>query len=140
MITLPAIPRAWLRWAIIAGGMTVFFWLRLEDYGVLTAALMGLALAALASAAWLWPRIARRALTPVRLLLSMAAAGAAAGLLTALFSALLMLLKDGFHGHLYPDYPATLIAGTVARAPAWALAGALIGVAAAQLLLARRRD
>lgn len=139
MITLPAIPRAWLRWAIIAGGLTVFFWLRLEDHGVLTAVLMGLVLTVLALASGWWPRSAGKALSPVRLALFMAVTGAAAGLFTALASALLMLLKNGFHGHLYPDYPAPLIGEIIARAPAWALAGALAGIAAALLLLARRR-
>jgi hypothetical protein len=134
-MTLPPIPRLWRRWALIGGGLAVFLWLRLEDHGVATALLMGLLLTALALVWGVWPRLAGRALSARRLLLSLALTGAAGGLLTALFSALLMLLKNGFHGHLYPDYPLTLIEGTLARAPAWALAGALLGAGAALLLL-----
>jgi hypothetical protein len=135
-MTLPPIPRLWRRWALIGGGLAVFFWLRLEDHGVGTALLMGMLLSALTLAWAAWPRLAERTLSARQLVLSLAFTGAVGGLLTALFGALLMLLKNGFHGHLYPDYPIVLIEGTLTRAPAWALAGAFLGAGAALLLLA----
>ncbi len=121
------------------GGLAVFLWLRLEDHGVVVAVLMGLLVTTLALAAWLWPRIAGQPLPAKRLVISLGLTGALAGLFTALAAALLMLLKNGFHGHLYPDYAAPLIAETLARAPAWALAGALLGLGAALLIQSRAR-
>jgi predicted lysophospholipase L1 biosynthesis ABC-type transport system permease subunit len=138
-IRLAPIPAHWRRLALIGGGLLVFFWLRLEDHGVLVALLMGLVVAGLALAFWLWPRLAGRPWQSPVLVLALGLAGMALGLLTALSAALLMLLKNGFHGHLNPDYPAGLIGDTLARAPAWGLAGALLGVSVALLLLARNR-
>ncbi|HYO87278.1 MAG TPA: hypothetical protein VER79_01450 [Candidatus Limnocylindrales bacterium] len=138
-VTLPTIPASRLRWGVIAIGLVVFFWLRLEDNGVAVAVVMALLLTALALAAWLWPRIAGRPLSARALVTLLALTGAGLGLLTAPSAALLMLLKNGFHGHLYPDYPAGLIAATLARAPAGAVAGALLGIAAALLLWTRTR-
>ena len=138
-LTLRPVPSLWRRLALIGGGLTVFFWLRLEDHGVVTALLMGLIVAALALAFWLWPRLAARPWTHASLVVAAALTGGLFGLLTAVFSTLLMLLKNGFHGHLNPDYPAGVLLDTLARAPAWALAGALFGVTLACVLLARPR-
>jgi hypothetical protein len=52
-----------------------------------------------------------------------------------------MLVKNGLHSHLFPDYPFGLIVDLLARAPLWALAGMFAGIG---LLLAKwavqRRD
>jgi hypothetical protein len=138
-MTLPPIPSLWRRLALIGGGLLVFFWLRIEDHGVVTALIMGAIVAALALAFWLWPRLCARPWTPVTLAFAAALTGGLFGLLTSVCSALLMLLKNGFHGHLNPDYPAGVLLDTLARGPAWALAGALFGVAIACVLLARHR-
>jgi hypothetical protein len=42
--------------------------------------------------------------------------------------ALLMLIKDGLHAHLFPDYPFGMIVDILGRAPLWALAGILAGI------------
>ncbi len=39
-----------------------------------------------------------------------------------------MLIKDGIHSHLYPDYAFGLIAEMVIRAPLWSVAGAFAGM------------
>ncbi|MBL8147623.1 MAG: hypothetical protein JNL34_14695 [Anaerolineae bacterium] len=137
-VILPPIPRRWQRLLTIGGGLAVFLWLRLEDHGVITALIMGLIAATLIFINWLWPHLSGRPHTPRKLIIFAAACGAGLGLLTALASAFLMLLKNGFHGHLNPDYPAGLLLDTLGRAPAWALAGALLAVAAALAALAAR--
>lgn len=138
-VTLPRLSRRWQRLILIGGGLTVFLWLRLEDHGVATAVTMGLLVATLALTGWLWPRLAGRLFRPGQLALAAVLTGAGLGLLTAFSAAALMLLKTGFHGHLNPDYPAGVMAGTLARAPAWALAGGLLGLAAALVWLAANR-
>ncbi len=138
-VHLPAIVPRWRRAMVLAGGLAVFFWLRLEDHGVATAILMGLISTALAGMVWVWPHLSRREWGPRGLLVTMGLTGAAAGAASALATAGLMLLKNGFHGHLNPDYPAGLLLDTLSRAPAWALAGALLGIGAALLSLARAR-
>ncbi len=50
------------------------------------------------------------------------------------YDAALMLIKNGLHAHLFPDYPFGMIAEILTRAPVWALAGIFAGVGA---LLAR---
>ncbi|MFN8379483.1 MAG: hypothetical protein U0452_12520 [Anaerolineae bacterium] len=137
-ITLPSVPRRWQRLILIVGGLIVFLWLRLEDHGVVQALIMGLVVALLATSLWLWPRLANRPLKVGWFAMLAALTGATFGLITAASSAFLMLLKNGFHGHLNPDYPAGVMAETLARAPVWALAGALVGVAAALVALATR--
>lgn len=137
-VTLPRIPRRWQRLIVIGGGLTVFLWLRLEDHGVVPAIIMGLILAGLALIVWLWPRLANRPLNPGRFVLLAALSGAGLGLLTALAAAFLMLLKNGFHGHLNPDYPAGVMLDTLARAPGWVLAGGLLAAALALIWLAAR--
>lgn len=137
-VTLPCIPRRWQRLIVIGGGLAVFLWLRLEDHGVVPAIIMGLILAGLALIAWLWPRLANRPLKPGRLVLLVALSGVGLGLLTALAAAFLMLLKNGFHGHLNPDYPAGVILDTLVRAPIWALAGGLLAAALTLVWLAAR--
>ncbi|PJF26317.1 MAG: hypothetical protein CUN53_08335, partial [Phototrophicales bacterium] len=41
----------------------------------------------------------------------------------------LMLLKNGLHGHVFPDYPFGVIAEMLLRAPVWIGAGALTALA-----------
>jgi hypothetical protein len=57
------------------------------------------------------------------------ALGAAVGLGASIATAALMFFKDARHAHLYPDYPAEQMGAVLQRAPGWALAGALFGLA-----------
>ena len=138
-VTLPSIPRRWQRLTTISGGLAVFLWLRLEDHGVVSALIMGLVVAVLIVINGLWPRMVGRSRKPREVIVLAAACGAGLGLMTALASAVLMLLKNGSHGHINPDYPAGLMLDTLARAPVWALAGALLAIAVALATLAARK-
>lgn len=55
--------------------------------------------------------------------------GCLAGFLASGMSFLLMLFKNVQHSHLTPDFPNETLLGILARAPAWALAGGLFGLA-----------
>lgn len=136
-----AAPR-WLALLTLVYGVVLFLWLTPEDSIFLAAVLgaLGSALGALhmvycfgrrdsGRAAWLRRRAALNAERfPVP---ASALAGAGIGILTALCTALIMLVKTSLHSHLYPDYPLGVLIGILVRAPVWAAAGALAGTAVA---------
>jgi hypothetical protein len=110
------------RWALLAGSVVVFVWLRLEMNDPASAAVLGWGCAAALAYAF-----ARH--TPGLLAWgapAFFALGALCGLAASACTAALMLLKNGSHGHLFPDYPFSLIMAMLERAPAWAIAGALL--------------
>ncbi|NDJ63198.1 MAG: hypothetical protein GYB67_18910 [Chloroflexi bacterium] len=126
MLTLPTRSQ-FPRWIAIGCGVGVFFWLRLEDNGVLVPVLAGLALTLVLAGWWLTRWLGGRAYTPRWVIVGALVVGAIIGLGTAIMTALLMLLKNGLHGHIFPDFPFGVILEILQRGPAWALAGALIG-------------
>ncbi len=44
-------------------------------------------------------------------------------------AALVMIFKNGVHGHAVPDFPNAVIFATLARSPWWGIAGGMIGLA-----------
>lgn len=123
------------RWIVILGGVGLFLWLSLEDdapyFAVIAGSALTLLLAYAAITAW-W---GGKTLSPSAWWIAAGVGGALIGGGSAVISAALMLFKNGMHAHVFPDYPAGLILAMLERAPVWALAGALIGVA---LLLLRK--
>ncbi len=126
-LTIP-IQRTALRLAALGCGALVFVWTSLEDNGVLPVALLGSGLALVLVTLWVTGRFGGRVLAAREALLAAALVGAAAGLAAALSVAALMLIKNGLHAHLFPDYPFGMIAEILTRAPVWALAGIFAGV------------
>jgi len=119
--------------ALLYAALTLV-WFQLEDNQVLPVVLLGAAGAALLVFHWLRDRVDLRR-SGVRAWAEVSLSGALVGLAAALVAALLMVLKAGMHGHVFPDYPPGQILALLARAPTWALAGAL---AAAGLLAVTR--
>ncbi|MCY4021092.1 MAG: hypothetical protein OXG39_16905 [Chloroflexi bacterium] len=115
-------------WLILLG-IALFLWLGKEDNDVLAVTALGLMLAG--TAVWrlifLQRRIDVTAIGKFALQRGILA-GTCFGALSSFFAALLMLLKDVRHGHIFPDYPPELIIATLERLPAWSLAGGLIGL------------
>lgn len=102
-------------------GLAVFLWLAAEDNSVTPVTLLG------SSGAILLVSLRITQLQPLtRLMLILS--GSLAGLGASVLTTLLMLVKNGQHSHLYPDYPLTLMGAMLTRAPVWMLAGALVGV------------
>lgn len=126
-LTIPRLTNP-LRLAAFGCGALVFVWTSLEDNSVLPAALLGSGFAVIVVALWVMARLGGKTFPARSALLLAAAAGAATGLAAALIVALLMLLKNGLHAHLFPDYPFGLIVDILARAPLWTLAGIFAGV------------
>ena len=119
--------RSRLRVVALIYGALLLLWSSLEDNSVVPVVLLGGGLALLITVLWTVRRYGGRTLTGRNGLLGASVLGAVTGLLGALASAGLMLVKDGLHSDLYPDYPFGLIVDTLARAPLWALAGILAG-------------
>ena len=114
-------------WLVLLG-IALFFWLGREDNEVLGVTTLGLILAG--TSVWRLIFLRRRLDTASgRLYVHLGILGGiCVGALSSFFAALLMLLKDLRHGHIFPDYPPELIIATLERLPAWSLAGGLIGL------------
>ncbi|MBX3081092.1 MAG: hypothetical protein KF716_05620 [Anaerolineae bacterium] len=138
-MSIPPYPRR-LTLITVLFGIIVFVWLSPDEQGWLVIPL-GIGMAALVAAHAVFrlgSRLGRRPI-PVRWWrLGVVALGALIGAGSTLTTALLMLFKSGLHQHVFPDYPLIVILGILERAPAWSLAGALIGLAAV-LILSRDR-
>ena len=127
MLTIPKLGSR-LRLSALGYGVILFIWSSLEDNSVLPVALLGSGLTLLLGALWVAARFGGKTFAARSALLFAALAGAATGLGSGLAVVLLMLIKNGLHAHLFPDYPFGLIVDILARAPLWALAGIFAGI------------
>lgn len=123
--------------ALLYAALTLF-WLQLEDNQVLPVVLLGTAGAALLVFHWLRGRL-NLWRSGARLWMEAALSGGLVGLAAAVVTALLMVLKAGMHGHIFPDYPPGQILALLERAPAWTLAGALAAIGLLAVTRALRR-
>jgi hypothetical protein len=119
-----------LRLIALGSGGIVFLWTSLEDTNVLPVTLLGGGLALILLVLWVTGRFGGKTFAGRTAVMAAALIGAAWGLSAALAVALLMLVKNGLHGHLFPDYPFGMIAEILGRAPLWALAGIFAGIGA----------
>lgn len=132
MIRLPpSPPPAQVRLPLLAMGAAVFVWVTTEDNAVTSAAWIGAAIALVIVGYAAWRLLGGRTLRAWTAIGAAGVAGAAIGAIGALGAVLIMLIKNGAHGHLFPDYPFGVIAGMLTRSPSWGLAGALAGVGVA---------
>lgn len=132
---LPMLPRYFRLLAFIFGA-AIFLWLSIEDNHAAPAALLGGGMSALVGTHWLFDKFGGKAVALNTLITGGILLGALIGAGSTLTTALLMLLKNGSHGHVFPDYPLGMIIEILWRFPAWALAGGLIGLGVALLWLA----
>ena len=114
----------WLAPLTLGYGFLVFVWLTPEQDSVWLAALLGLGGAFVTAA---HSRVRFRLMLPLW--------GAFVGASGAFAAAGLMFLKTALHAHPFPDFPTLLMLAMIERAPAWGVAGTLVG---AGLLLWRR--
>lgn len=127
---IPARPQ-YARLAAIVYGGAIFLWMSIEDHLVLPAAFFGIGVALMIGGLWLTTTFGGKRFTAQVVVIGAMVFGGAAGIGASVSTALLMLLKNGMHAHIVPDFPPGLIVDTLARAPAWGLAGCLIGLGAA---------
>jgi hypothetical protein len=127
MLNVPPAPRA-LRWGIVLLGAIAFLWLSVEDTAVTSVAALGSALALHISLMQLWRRIGGRTLSSRYVPIGATLFGAGVGSLSVISTVALMFLKTALHSHVFPDYPPLQMLAMLERLPAWAAAGALIGL------------
>jgi hypothetical protein len=135
MLQLPARGRK-LRWVIILYGLLIFLWLGPEDTHVWPVALLGSGASLLVIIWWLLGHYSGHRIPTRWLPLLTMLTGAAAGFGGSVITAVLMLLKNARHAHVFPEYPAPLMLAVLERAPAWMLAGALLGLGVSALWIA----
>ncbi|MBC8097987.1 MAG: hypothetical protein H7Y11_00965 [Armatimonadetes bacterium] len=133
-MALPAYPAA-LRWLMILCGIAIFIWLSPEDNSVLPVVLLSAVVTAVSMTHGVLRRWGGQTIAARYSWVLLPLWGAVLGGGTSLLTAVLMVLKDARHAHLYPDYPLTLITGMLARAPIWAVAGALAAFGVRLVLL-----
>lgn len=137
---IPAFPKRRIRLALLLWGLGVFMWMRLEDASVGGALLAGALTAVPGVLLWAWRETGGARPSLMRLLLAGTALGALAGLATPITSAALMLLKNGSHAHVVPDYPFGVMLQVLLLAPLYAVAGALVGFGLCALAAASRKS
>lgn len=139
MLTIPKRGRRTRR-ILLVTGIAVFIWSGIEDSTVLPVTALGTGLSVLTVTVWVMGRFGGRTLVSRYVLPVGIAFGGSVGLGASVWTALLMFFKDARHAHVFPDYPLPLILAILERAPLWAVAGGLIGLAVALVWLAVRTD
>jgi hypothetical protein len=134
MLNVPHAPRA-LRWGIVLLGAIAFLWLSVEDTAVTSVAALGSTLALHVSLMQLWRRIGGRTLSSRYVPIGATLFGAGVGSLSVISTVALMFLKTALHSHVFPDYPPLQMLAMLERLPAWAAAGALIGLGVALVIV-----
>ena len=136
------IPRAgrWSRLIALGLGISLFFWLSLEDTTTWPVIMYGLALSLLIILLVTLDKLGGKVVA-VRYILPLSTGlGILVGLGTSVAVAGLMFFKNARHGHLFPDYPAEMMIAVLQRGPGWALAGGFIGLSLALGWLALRGE
>ncbi|MCK6577587.1 MAG: hypothetical protein L6Q98_05725 [Anaerolineae bacterium] len=132
--TIMAMLRRFRRAVLSLCAVGLLIWMGVEDHSAATPVVFGFIFSGLFILHRDGRMLGHRS-TEVALIL----AGSGIGLGTALTAALLMVIKTGWHAHLFPDFPPGMILDVLARAPWWGAAGAFVGLGAALLARWRRR-
>ena len=129
----------WSRLLALGYGISLFFWLSLEDTSVWPVVIFGCGLAVLISLLVTLDKIGGRSV-PARFVPVLGGLlGSITGLGVSVAVAALMFFKDARHAHVFPDYPTAMMLAILERAPIWALAGGLVGLSLGLGWLAWRR-
>ena len=123
----------WMRLASLLLGGAILLWLPLEDRGSQYAIITGIAAAGLVGI-----RLFRRVRGARSSLLRYAIiTGLVGGVLVSVFSAGLMVIKNGIHGHGVPDYSLAQVLDVLYMTPIWMVGGVLVGLGGGLLVLSR---
>ena len=111
----------------IGYGVVLLMWLTPEDATVLIVSILGTGLAALLVLLLLLHWWGGRTLTLYQWLVGLLLVGAVIGFGAVWCTVALMIFKNAWHAHAYPDFSAILITEMVKRLLPWTLAGSLLG-------------
>jgi hypothetical protein len=139
MLRLPK-PNRRLRLFIICYGLLLFVWFTPEDNHVWPATVLGLGMMLLVVVWNVLSRLGGKIIATQYVLLGAVVLGVLVGAGTSLATTGLMFFKNALHAHLFVDFPTPLLLAVLERAPAWGLAGGLVGLGAALAWLSLRQD
>lgn len=139
MLRLPT-PNRRTRLLIIGYGLLLFLWFTPEDNQVWPVTLLGLGMAALLVLSNVMNKLDGKVISIRYLIAGAVVLGVLIGASTSVTSAGLMFFKNALHPHLFVDFPTPLLPAMLERAPAWGLAGGLVGLGAALAWFALRQD
>lgn len=126
------------RLVVIGYGLVFLLWMSLEDTHTEPVVVLGVALSLLVSLRTLLRRLGGQEVSIRQLLLILAFSGGLVGVGASISTALLMFFKNAWHAHLFLDFPPGIMLAILERAPAWGLAGVLIGIGIGLSWLAAR--
>lgn len=129
-----------LRWSTIGCGIAVFLWMSPEDTQTWPVVILGTAVSVIMVTHWGVRLFTRTPLRSRNGIVLIGVLGGLTGLGAALITALLMLIKNAWHLHPFPDFPPLLMGAILARAPWWGVAGVLIGLGVGLIYLWFQRD
>jgi hypothetical protein len=139
MLQLPK-PNRQLRFIIIGCGLLLFVWFTPEDQHVWPATLLGFGMVTLVIVWNILTRLGGKFVPTVYVLVGAVIVGVVVGAGTSVATAGLMFFKNALHAHLFVDFPTPLLLAVLERAPAWGLAGGLLGMGAALAWISLRQD
>ena len=126
------------RLIVIGYGLALLLWMSLEDTHTEPVVALGVALSLLVSLRTLLRRLGGQGVSIRQFLLILAFSGGLFGVGASISTALLMFFKNAWHAHLFLDFPPGIMLAILERAPAWGLAGVLIGIGIGLSWLAAR--
>lgn len=135
-VTLPVRGTLALRLIMIALAALTFLWMSFEDQHAHIVALLSACLALTLVMLWAVRRYGDAPLPTRAALMLGVMLGAVTGAGASLIAAVLMFFKNAWHAHAFPDFPLPMIGAMASRAFPWAAGGALMGLAAALLIIA----
>jgi hypothetical protein len=117
-----------LRLVVIGYGLLLLLWVSIEDIHSEPVVALGAGFSALVSMHALLRRLGGQAVSERQLLFISSLGGGVVGAGASISTALLMFFKNAWHAHLFLDFPPGLMLAILERAPAWGLAGVLMGI------------
>ncbi|MFP4322963.1 MAG: hypothetical protein ACLFTK_10970 [Anaerolineales bacterium] len=132
LLTIPQQRRAHTLLAL-GYGAVVLVWLTPEDRTVWPVVILGSGLGALLGGLAVLRWGGGTILRPAQWIPGLVLGGALVGVLAVWSTISLMIFKNAWHSHAYPDFPTSLIVDMAARTLPWSVAGACLGGALALL-------
>ncbi|NDJ87188.1 MAG: hypothetical protein GYB66_15015 [Chloroflexi bacterium] len=126
----------WHTYAAVLYGVILLVWLSTESTNMILTSFLGVGAAFGVLGLGIMHRYGGRVLSFHRWVAMMVGLGAAVGLGATAMTFFLMLFKNVQHAHVVPDFPWEMVSLIWLRAPAWTVAGALVGAAIGLLRLA----
>jgi hypothetical protein len=114
-------------------GALLLFWFSTESNSVLVVSILGAGLTILLARLMLLRWTGGRTLTPSQWIPGMIILGMMVGFAAVWLTAGMMIFKNAWHAHAYPDFPTEQVLGLTDRWLAWTAAGGFMGAGLALL-------